>query len=654
MTTAVTEKEETGLDGIQPKSSELRRVHKTSWWRETAAIAAFVTALGVGTATPVIASTLPETAPQVTAVQTTRAAAPAPAPKPTPTPVSASGANQTEPNPVANDIMWFVFGAMAASVASMMLTNYQRGKQMNAIQAPASSKNGGPVRVVPPDVKLADFAGYPVIKREVTDVVDALKFPQKYTEMGAKVPKGVLLFGPPGTGKTLLARCVAGEAAVPFFYMSGSEFVEMYVGVGAKRVRELFDEARKSQPCIVFIDEIDAIGKARGSDLGSGNSERDTTLNQLLTEMDGFQKNQVIVMAATNKPEMLDPALLRRLTRKIMVDNPDIESRKAILAVHARGKKFAPGVDPVQWAAQTIGASGDDLAKFLNEAAFLAARDNKPSVDNVSMQEAYERLVMGGPKRDIILSEADKRAIAIHEGGHAMVGSIMGHEPVKAITIVPRGMALGAVVSTPDGDRVRLAKREAISKIMTAVAGRAAELMIYGRDDVSGGCSSDLSTATNIAEAMVCDWGMSELPPMRYGHPGQPGYNQKVAEQIEKISMMSEENVNQLLDLNREFFDDVVQTILDKEVLDAEQFAAILQRNTIRIPKDVARWMSADRRKIGVPEAGNENVICLNFPQPDPASAEEQVRRIPILSTLIDFGKSGIRWMQRSQGAELN
>jgi cell division protease FtsH len=373
-----------------------------------------------------------------------------------------------------------------------------------------------------PAITFSDVAGVDEAKQELTEIVEFLKYPDKFAAVGARIPKGVLLVGPPGTGKTLLSKAVAGEAGVPFFSISGSEFVEMFVGVGASRVRDLFDQAKKNSPCIVFVDEIDAVGRQRGAGLGGGHDEREQTLNQLLVEMDGFETStHVIVIAATNRPDVLDPALLRpgRFDRHVMLDRPDIRGRRAILEVHARNKPLDSGVDLEVLAKQTPGFSGADLSNLINEAAILAARANRKLITMHDLEESIARVIAGPERRSRMISEKEKTTIAFHEMGHALVGKTLEHtDPVHKITIVSRGMALGWTMSLPSEDRYLVSKAELIDQLAQILGGRCAEELIFGEDNITTGASDDIRKATNLARKMVTEWGMSDkLGPLTFG-----------------------------------------------------------------------------------------------------------------------------------------
>jgi cell division protease FtsH len=375
-------------------------------------------------------------------------------------------------------------------------------------------------------VTFEDVAGIDEAKMELQEIVEFLKDPQKFQRLGGKIPKGVLLVGPPGTGKTLLARAIAGEANVPFFTISGSDFVEMFVGVGASRVRDMFEQGKKNAPCIIFIDEIDAVGRHRGAGLGGGNDEREQTLNQMLVEMDGFESNEgVILIAATNRPDVLDPALLRpgRFDRQVVVPNPDVNGREKILRVHMRKVPLASDVDPKVIARGTPGFSGADLANLVNEGALLAARLGKRTVAMAEFEHAKDKVMMGAERRSLVMSEEEKRMTAYHEGGHALCAM---HEPlcdpVHKATIIPRGRALGMVMSLPEGDRYSKSKSKLLAELVLAMGGRAAEEVIFGADNVSNGASGDIKMATDQARRMITEWGMSDkLGMIAYGDNSQ-------------------------------------------------------------------------------------------------------------------------------------
>lgn len=441
-----------------------------------------------------------------------------------------------------------------------------------------------------PKVKFDDVAGVVEAKNELKEVVDFLKEPDKFTKIGAKIPKGVLLLGEPGTGKTLLAKAVAGEAGVPFFSISGSEFVEMFVGVGASRVRDLFNKARKSSPCIVFIDEIDAVGRKRGSGHGGGNDEREQTLNQLLVEMDGFSTDEIIiVIAATNRPDVLDRALLRpgRFDRQVVVDAPDIKGREAILAVHARGKKFADDVDFNIIAKKTPGFVGADLANLLNEAAIIAARNDREVINMSDLEEASEKVVMGPERKSRVMPEKEKINTAYHEVGHALISYLLKDiDPVHKITIIPRGRALGVTMYLRSEDKLSYTKNELYVKIKGLLGGRAAEDIIFG--DVSTGAMSDIERATQIAYDMVTVYGMSdEIGPMRLGAVDDgslvlsKNYGDDIAKKIDaeihRIINESYTEVKNLLIENRAELEAVTKVLLEKETISGEEMEKIIK-----------------------------------------------------------------------------
>ncbi|HIK54097.1 MAG TPA: ATP-dependent zinc metalloprotease FtsH4 [Synechococcales cyanobacterium M55_K2018_004] len=449
-------------------------------------------------------------------------------------------------------------------------------------------------------VTFADVAGVEEAKTELQEIVEFLKNPRKFTQLGARIPKGVLLVGPPGTGKTLLAKAVAGEAGVPFFSISGSEFVELFVGVGSSRVRDLFEQAKKQAPCIIFIDELDAIGKSRASSgFYGGNDEREQTLNQLLTEMDGFNAGEqtVIVLAATNRPETLDPALLRpgRFDRQVLVDRPDLAGRLAILEVHAKDVKLGPGVDLKAIATRTPGFAGADLANLVNEAALLAARNNREAVTQEDFAEAIERVVAGLEKKSRVLTEKEKKIVAYHEVGHAMVGAVMpGSNKVEKISIVPRGMAaLGYTLQLPTEDRFLMSQEELEGQIATMLGGRAAEEVVFG--SITTGASNDLQRATDLAERMVTTFGMSKvLGPLAYQQGQQNMFlggemvnprrmvSEQTAEAIDKevkdIVETAHQRALDILKQNRELLETISLRLLETEVIEGEELTNYLNQ----------------------------------------------------------------------------
>jgi cell division protease FtsH len=445
-----------------------------------------------------------------------------------------------------------------------------------------------------PKITFKDVAGVDEAVEELEEIKEFLENPKRFQSLGARIPKGVLLFGPPGTGKTLLARAVAGEAGVPFFSISGSDFVEMFVGVGASRVRDLFDQAKQNQPCIIFIDEIDAVGRHRGAGLGGGHDEREQTLNQLLVEMDGFEANEsIIIMAATNRPDILDPALLRpgRFDRQIVVDRPDREGRKAILAVHSKGKPLAPLVELDTLAAQTAGFTGADLANLVNEAALLTARRHKRVIEMEELEEAVLRVIAGPEKKSRILSEEEKLITAYHETGHALVAHYLPNaDPVHKISIISRGQALGYTITLPTEDKFMVKKKEIIDKLAHMLAGRAAEEIRF--DDITTGASNDLQRVTETARRMITQYGMSEaLGPLTFGHdPAQPfvgrdygmgqEYSDAIAEKIDaeirRVVDEAYDMAEKVLNEHREELDKMSLLLIDKETIDRDEFEALL------------------------------------------------------------------------------
>ncbi|CAK29096.1 Cell division protein FtsH [Synechococcus sp. RCC307] len=448
-------------------------------------------------------------------------------------------------------------------------------------------------------VTFEDVAGIEGAKLELTEVVDFLKNPDRFTAVGAKIPKGVLLVGPPGTGKTLLAKAVAGEAGVPFFSISGSEFVEMFVGVGASRVRDLFEQAKKNAPCIVFIDEIDAVGRQRGAGLGGGNDEREQTLNQLLTEMDGFEGNTgIIIVAATNRPDVLDQALMRpgRFDRQVVVDRPDYSGRLQVLGVHARGKTLAKDVDLDKVARRTPGFTGADLANLLNEAAILAARRQLSEVSMDEINDAIERVMAGPEKKDRVMSEKRKRLVAYHESGHALVGALMpDYDPVQKISIIPRGQAGGLTFFTPSEERMEsgLYSRSYLQNQMAvALGGRVAEELVYGEDEVTTGASNDLQQVARVARQMVTRFGMSDkLGPVALGRSqggmflgrdiaAERDFSEDTAATIDKeVSSLVDAAYTravQVLSDNRALLDELAEMLVEMETVDAEQLQELL------------------------------------------------------------------------------
>ena len=475
-------------------------------------------------------------------------------------------------------LFWFIFRQAQGSNNAAISFGKSRARMFNSDH---------------PTVTFEDVAGIEESKEELKEVVEFLREPQKFIQLGARIPKGVLLVGPPGTGKTLLAKAVSGEAGVPFFSISGSEFVEMFVGVGASRVRDMFEQAKRHSPCIVFVDEIDAVGRQRGAGLGGSHDEREQTLNQMLVEMDGFDTDtNVIIMAATNRPDILDPALLRpgRFDRRVVLDRPDMRGREAILRVHVKGKPLEPEVDLGSIARGTPGFVGADLENTVNEAAILAARRNKKSIGQSELEEAIERVVMGPERKSRLISAEEKHIIAYHEAGHAVViNAIPEADPVQKITIVSRGQAEGITWYRPEDDRVLTSRKKLIAQLAGLLGGRAAEALIF--DDITSGASTDLEQATKIARNMVTRWGMSgELGQMTYGQKEeliflgreiseQRDYSEAVAQQIDKeVRKLLDEafaQAQKLLKKYRTELDSVANRLLEVETLTREEFEKI-------------------------------------------------------------------------------
>lgn len=480
----------------------------------------------------------------------------------------------------------------------MQQTQGGGGRVMNFGKSRAKLMGEGNVKV-----SFKDVAGAEEAKQELEEVVEFLKDPGKFTTIGAKIPKGVLLAGPPGTGKTLLAKAVAGEAGVPFFTISGSDFVEMFVGVGASRVRDLFTQAKKNAPCIIFIDEIDAVGRQRGAGLGGGHDEREQTLNQLLVEMDGFGANEgIITIAATNRPDILDPALLRpgRFDRQVIVGRPDLRGREAILKVHARNKPLADDVDLKIIAKKTPGFTGADLSNLLNEAALLVARLNKKVITMAEVEEASEKVSMGPERRSHIVSDKDRKLTAYHESGHAIVAHLLPHaDPVHKVTIIPRGAAGGYTMMLPTEEQNYKTKSQLLADIRVALGGRIAEALIL--DEISTGASGDLQSVTNTARAMVTRWGMSdELGPIVFGEQQEQiflgknlgherNYSEEIAAKIDsEIHRIVEEaykDVTKLLSDNEKFLHDMANALLEEETIDAKAVDNLYKYGTTKEPE---------------------------------------------------------------------
>ncbi len=449
-----------------------------------------------------------------------------------------------------------------------------------------------------PTVSFGDVAGADEAKQELEEIVEFLKEPQKFVALGARIPKGVLLVGPPGTGKTLMAKAVSGEAGVPFFSISGSEFVEMFVGVGASRVRDLFEQAKRNSPCIVFIDEIDAVGRYRGTGLGGSHDEREQTLNQILVEMDGFGTDtNVILVAATNRPDILDPALLRpgRFDRRVTMDRPDLLGRRAILDVHVKGKPLDPNVELDLIARQTPGFVGADLENLVNEAAILAARRNRRTIAMTEMQESIERIAMGGPeRRSRLITDRERRVVAYHEGGHAIIAHVVkGADPLRKVSIIPRGMSGGITLTVPERDRYLLPRSYFLDRIAVGLGGRVAEELVYG--DISNGASDDIQTITRMARAMVMKYGMSKrMGPLQIGSQEENpflgreltehrDYSEEVAEaldsEVQKIVKEQHDRVRNILRIHRLRLDAVAEALLVRETLEEPEFVDVFEGN---------------------------------------------------------------------------
>ncbi len=474
-------------------------------------------------------------------------------------------------------------------------------------------------------ITFADVAGVDEAKEEVAELVEFLRDPGKFQNLGGKIPRGVLMVGSPGTGKTLLAKAIAGEAKVPFFAISGSDFVEMFVGVGASRVRDMFEQAKKHAPCIVFIDEIDAVGRHRGAGLGGGHDEREQTLNQLLVEMDGFEGNEgVIVIAATNRPDVLDPALLRpgRFDRQVVVPLPDIRGREQILKVHMRKVPIADDVKPNLIARGTPGFSGADLANLVNEAALFAARGNKRFVEMEEFEKAKDKIMMGTERRSMVMTDDEKQRTAYHESGHAIVGCLVPEgDPVYKVTIIPRGRALGVTMFLPEGDRYSYSKRHLESRISSLFGGRIAEIIIFGQDSMNTGASSDIKHATELARNMVTKWGLSErLGPLTYGEDDSEVFLGHAVTQHKSVSdetaHLIDEEIRSIIDLNYERAEKLLkenlhllhlmsEALIKYETIDNTQIADIMQG---KVPKPPKGWTDDNGQNLGSDNDDKEEV----------------------------------------------
>jgi len=506
-------------------------------------------------------------------------------------------------NPWQQAISSLIFPVLLIGGLFFLFRRSQSGNAGGGNPAMSFGKSKARLQMEPStQVTFSDVAGVEGAKLELTEVVDFLKSPDRFTAVGAKIPKGVLLVGPPGTGKTLLAKAVAGEAGVPFFSISGSEFVEMFVGVGASRVRDLFEQAKKNAPCIVFIDEIDAVGRQRGAGMGGGNDEREQTLNQLLTEMDGFEGNSgIIIVAATNRPDVLDSALMRpgRFDRQVTVDRPDYAGRLQILNVHAKDKTLSKDVDLDKVARRTPGFTGADLANLLNEAAILTARRRKDSISISEIDDSVDRIV-AGMEGSPLTDGRSKRLIAYHEVGHALIGSLVkAHDPVQKVTVIPRGQAKGLTWFTPDDEQTLVSRAQLKARIMGALGGRAAEDVVFGEGEITTGAGGDFQHVASMARQMVTRFGMSNLGPIALESGNQEVFvgrdlmtrsevSDSISKQIdESVRLMVKDCYKETYDLvskNREAMDKIVDLLIEKETLDGDEFVSILSKFT-KIPE---------------------------------------------------------------------
>lgn len=491
---------------------------------------------------------------------------------------------------------WVINGLVAVVVIGLMWILFMRQMQVGGNKALSFGKSRAKLLTSQQKrVTFRDVAGVDEAREELQEIIDFLKDPQKFIKLGGRIPKGVLLMGPPGTGKTLLARAIAGEANVPFFSISGSDFVEMFVGVGASRVRDLFEQGKKNAPCIIFIDEIDAVGRHRGAGLGGGHDEREQTLNQLLVEMDGFETNEgVILIAATNRPDVLDPALLRpgRFDRRVVVQRPDLKGREGILSVHTRKVPLAPDVDTKKIARGTPGFSGADLANLVNEAALIAARLNRKAVIHADFEYAKDKVLMGAERRSMIISDDEKRNTAYHEAGHALVAHLLPNtDPVHKVTIIPRGRAMGLTQQLPLDDRYNYNKDFLENMIAICLGGRISEELTLGQ--ITTGAENDLETATELARKMVCEWGMStEMGPVSFGKKEaeiflgrefsqqnviSPETAIKIDQEIKRIILANYDRAKNLLVENRHLLEKIAECLLERETLDTEEIRRICE-----------------------------------------------------------------------------
>ncbi|MBQ3115905.1 MAG: ATP-dependent zinc metalloprotease FtsH [Clostridia bacterium] len=501
-----------------------------------------------------------------------------------------------------------IFGAALIMIVFLIIMSQSQGGTKSAMNfAKTNARLNHNLKV-----RFSDVAGAEEEKHELQEVVDFLKNPKKFSDLGARIPKGVLLVGPPGTGKTLFAKAVAGEAGVPFFSISGSDFVEMFVGVGASRVRDLFDVAKKNMPCIVFIDEIDAVGRQRGTGMGGGHDEREQTLNQLLVQMDGFESNDgIIIMAATNRADILDPALLRpgRFDRQIYVNVPDVRGREAILKVHARNKPLAPDVNFKTVARMTSGFSGADLENLLNEAAILAARANRKAINNKDLYEGINKVLIGPQKKSRLVTETDKRITAYHEAGHAILAKLLPNcDPVHEVSIIPRGQAAGYTMTRPDSDDNHLTKAKLLDDIVMTLGGRVAEELII--KDISAGASGDIQAVTKRARLMVTEWGMSEkVGPISYGSDKEVfigrdmashvSYSEETAgiidQEIRRIIDESLQKARKLLADNKHLLDNMARLLVERETIFAEEVEMLMEGKSV---EEIMAFMDENERTL--------------------------------------------------------
>ena len=532
-----------------------------------------------------------------------------------------------------SSIMPMLIGCVVIAIVFIIIMNTTQGGTKGAMSfAKTNARVNKDLRV-----RFSDVAGAEEEKTELAEVVDFLKNPRKFSELGARIPKGVLLVGPPGTGKTLFAKAVAGEAGVPFFSISGSDFVEMFVGVGASRVRDLFDVAKKSMPCIVFIDEIDAVGRQRGTGMGGGHDEREQTLNQLLVQMDGFETNDgIIVMAATNRADILDPALLRpgRFDRQIYVNVPDVKGREAILKVHARNKPLSPDVNFKNVARMTSGFSGADLENLLNEAAILAARANRKFITNVDLYEGINKVLIGPQKKSRLVTETDKRITAYHESGHAILAKLLPNcDPVHEVSIIPRGQAAGYTMTRPDSDDNHLTKAKLMDDIVMTLGGRVAEELVI--KDISAGASGDIQAVTKRARLMVTEWGMSEkVGPISYGSDKEifigrdmashASYSDKTAsiidEEIQKIVTDSLAKARKLLAENRKLLDNMARLLVEKETIFSEEVDLLMQGKSV---EEIIAFMEENESKLSENPFERKNRVIV--PEKKVEKKEEEI-----------------------------